>query len=463
MASQSDQAKTNLWVGIFVVGLSALMVVSMFVIATSNGLLKAKTELKADFRTIAGLNDSSAVQLSGRAIGKVVGFEFTQRQYSCSATTEDFGRKAQGRTDDCEPSLFCTDKKGEGLCAELEPFAGEGVEYGSCIQSSECPSNMVCVDSDFRKRYHRLIWAGPEGVCAPFKLRHGRVTVTMRIDEDKLQYVRKDSRATIQSNGVLGDKLVDISVGYGEALGPEGRVQSSPSIVEEIEVFKDQLYSITGKVENSLAGVEGLFNELNNENTKEDLRGILANLNVISRDVTQGKGLVSALLHEESIKKDVKETLGSVRNSAQKVDQVVAELSGQMPKTLRSINSAASDAGQLLKEIQDPKNRALVPRLFHDDDLGTELSKSVQNANQAIKKANRSLDQVELVVADVSRDLRKGKGTLGKLLKDPKAYDDLVKLLGNMERNNVVKKLVRYVIQNDEAASSARPRRRGRK
>ncbi|MGB1699103.1 MAG: MCE family protein, partial [Nannocystaceae bacterium] len=50
-----------------------------------------------------------------------------------------------------------------------------------------------------------------------------------------------------------------------------------------------------------------------------------------------------------------------------------------------------------------------------------------------------------------------GEGTIGKLLKDPKAYDDLVKLLGNIERNNVVKKLVRFVLEQDEASSSAAP------
>jgi phospholipid/cholesterol/gamma-HCH transport system substrate-binding protein len=50
-----------------------------------------------------------------------------------------------------------------------------------------------------------------------------------------------------------------------------------------------------------------------------------------------------------------------------------------------------------------------------------------------------------------------GRGTLGKLIKDPKAYDDLVKLLGNMERNNVLKRVVRFVIEQDEASDSARP------
>ncbi len=70
-----------------------------------------------------------------------------------------------------------------------------------------------------------------------------------------------------------------------------------------------------------------------------------------------------------------------------------------------------------------------------------------------VKDLEETLDNVSKVVSTIE----KGDGTLGKLLKDPKAYDDLVKILGNIERNNTIKKLVRFVVEKDEAASSAAP------
>ena len=81
----------------------------------------------------------------------------------------------------------------------------------------------------------------------------------------------------------------------------------------------------------------------------------------------------------------------------------------------------------------------------------------MSNAADAVGSAREAIDDLQVVVAEVRHSVTAGEGTIGKLLKNPKAYDDLVKLLGNIERVNVVKKLVRFVIEQDEAASSARP------
>jgi phospholipid/cholesterol/gamma-HCH transport system substrate-binding protein len=47
-------------------------------------------------------------------------------------------------------------------------------------------------------------------------------------------------------------------------------------------------------------------------------------------------------------------------------------------------------------------------------------------------------------------DLRQGKGTLGALLVDPSVYEDLKLLLGNVQRNQALRALVRYSIQRDD-------------
>jgi hypothetical protein len=57
----------------------------------------------------------------------------------------------------------------------------------------------------------------------------------------------------------------------------------------------------------------------------------------------------------------------------------------------------------------------------------------------------------------IVHDVRQGKGTLGALLMDPSVYDDLRSLVGNVERNEVLRALVRYSIKADE--KDARPPR----
>ena len=55
-------------------------------------------------------------------------------------------------------------------------------------------------------------------------------------------------------------------------------------------------------------------------------------------------------------------------------------------------------------------------------------------------------DDLRVVVANV----RQGKGTIGGLLVDPSIYEDLKAIVGNVERNQVLRALVRYSIKEGE-------------
>lgn len=66
----------------------------------------------------------------------------------------------------------------------------------------------------------------------------------------------------------------------------------------------------------------------------------------------------------------------------------------------------------------------------------------------AVSNINAMSADLRKVVAD----LRAGRGTLGALLVDPSVYEDLKMLLGNVQRNQVLRALVRYSIRQDEAS-----------
>lgn len=461
MARKHNESRTNFIVGAFVVSLGAIMLVSLFVLATSEGLLVEKSQVKADFRTIAGLSDSSKVQLAGHEIGKVIGFDFADKRYECYPDLEDLGRDGQGRTDDCEPTLFCARTSATGgLCAELESYAGDVVHYEPCVNNDSCSQGKVCITKRFRDRYRRVLWNGVDGICVVYKTEHRRISVSMEINTDKMAFIRTDSRATIQSNGVLGDKLINISVGRMEVVPDGGRIQTNPSLMEELEGFKAQLQSITARVDNSVAGVEGLFDALNDDRTKRDLKGLLRNANEISRQIKDGDGLIGALFNDENYRAEFSRVLRSLRSATTELESVSKSVRREVPPLMQSTTRAARGASDLLEEIQREGNESLVARLFHDDRLAADVHETVTRANAAIISAQSTIGEVQTLVGHVNDDVVHGRGTLGKLLKDPKAYDDLVKLLGNIERMNVVKKLVRFVIEKEEAASSARPERR---
>ena len=453
-----DEQRTNFVVGMFVVVLGALLLASFFLIAISEGVMTKKTKLRAHFRTVSGLTKASKVQLAGKEIGAVEEVTFISPTYACNPVSEDLGRFNKTRSDNCEPSLFCAPDAGGGLCAELHEFNGDPRAYAGCADDSSCAEGEVCVTRQFRQRYKRVRWGGAEGVCVPYSTDHRRVEVTMRIDADKLEYLRADSRATVASNGVLGDQLINITVGSSELhVEAGGRVQSTPSLMEDLNIFKDQIGGIIDKVDTSLSGISGLFTSLNNENTKRDLQGILANANEITRQIKDGEGLVGALFNEPEYKDDFGRTLRSVRHSASQLDETLSTVNNQAGPALRNISRAADEVSDILEDLEDPSNESVIGRALHDPQMGQDAADAVKNAADAVGSAHQAITDLQVVVAEVRHSVTAGEGTIGKLLKDPKAYDDLVKLLGNIERVNVVKKLVRFVIEQDDAKDSGRP------
>ncbi|MCA9699969.1 MAG: hypothetical protein KC431_20765, partial [Myxococcales bacterium] len=109
MATREQQRRVNAAVALFSLALGGLMTLSMVVIAISEGLLVPKAMLHADFRNAGSIGNESEVQLAGKLIGKVVGVEFVTETYPCNPQTEDFGRPGYGRSDDCEPWMFCAE------------------------------------------------------------------------------------------------------------------------------------------------------------------------------------------------------------------------------------------------------------------------------------------------------------------------------------------------------------------
>ncbi len=443
--ARKSEAKLNLQVGVFVIGLGILFVVSLFVIGQGKGAWKEKALIYADFRSVSGLKKGSPVQLEGVEVGVVKDRAFIEPDYRCDPLTEDRGRYSQNRTDSCDRTMFCTP---EGQCGELEPYSANRDLHPPCSVNEDCNQDEICITSEFRRRYRRVTWTGNNGVCASYSTSHKRIRVTLEVFKDALAHIREDSRATVSQNGVLGDQLVQVTVGRGEPIEPGGRIQANPSLIEDIYAVKDRVDGMFVKVEEIIGGVAELAQAVGDEQTIRNVQGLLANANEVSRQIAEGKGLVGALLNDEAYVKDFGSTLRSIRDTASGLDRFVGTANRSLKKidtniepVLEDGRKVMADIHKVLEDLKDPNNKSIGSKLLYDE------------KGEMVKDIEETLDNLNKVMAA----LEDGKGSAGKLLKDPKAYDDLVKILGNIERNNTLKRLVRYVMEKDEAASPASP------
>ena len=443
--ARRDERRLNIIVGVFVLGFGVLFMVSLVLIGQGKGTFKDKVTIEADFRSVSGLKKGSPVQLEGIEIGVVEDRSFVELDYSCNPASEDRGRYGAGRTDDCDATMFCSP---EGKCAELEHYSANKDLHPPCDDDAQCNEDEICVTSDFRRRFRRVPWAGNTGVCASYTTNHKRIRVRLRVFADSLEHIREDSRATVSQNGLLGDQLVQISIGRGVGIKDGGRIQTTPSLMEEVDAVRDRVEGVFVKVEETVSGISTLAAALGDEKTVRNVQGLVANTNEITRQIAEGKGLVGALLNDEAYVKDFGATLRSVRDTAAGLDSFVSKAKSSMTKIDSNIQPLVDDGRQaianlnrLLGDLKDPNNKSVAAKLLYDPD------------GKMVHELESTLESLHKVVAGIES----GEGTVGKLVKDPKAYDDLVKILGNIERNTTLTRLVRYVVEKDEASSSAAP------
>lgn len=423
----------------------------------------------ADFRTIAGLREGSPVQLAGVDVGEVEAVNFVQVRYACDPLSEDIGRHGQGRTDSCDQDLFCSPV---GYCADLEDYAGKG-HHPRCDDTADCAQDEICFTGDVRSRETHLLWAGPRGVCAHYSIDHTRSRVRMKLPADAVHLLGADSRALIASNSVLGDQKVNISIGRGDELCPlvredlddysydeclaNIRVQSRPSLGEDIDRMRRRVDSFMQKADTSIVAVMGLIDQLQSEETMDGLKGTVNNLAVISHTLAYGDGLVPALMHSQEYRKDIGSTLGALhrtsfglQRAAGHANDVLDTLDRNVEPFLGDTESTLESIDGLMQDLDDPKNKSLTAKFLRDD---------TGNITHDLELIFDHSADITGDVAAITEAIDEGKGTLGLLAKDDRVGNELGRLLDSLSKHDTLRTLTLWYLEKRLGAISARDAR----
>jgi hypothetical protein len=374
--------------------------------------------------------------------------------------TEDVGRFGQGRTDDCDDFLFCTPV---GLCGDLEPWAGRG-EHAQCASTEDCREDEICVTTEFRRRERRVWWAGIHGVCARFITEHIRVQVNMKVEADKIAIIRTDSRASVASNSVLGDQLVNISTGHGDPLSGDLRLQASPSLAEDIERFRTRIVNFLDAADVSLTAINNVIDELRDEQTITAIKEMVEHLQMVTSDIAEQRGLIGALIGSPEYRDDFGATLRAIRQTTEGLEETVRHANSILATVDRSLEPLVEDArmamvalGVTLEDLRDPDNHSLVAKLLHDRD-GSLTDNAVATVH--------NVSELTASMRSVTESIDNKEGTLGLLLDDPRLSEEVGKLLHNLARNKLVRSVALWYLQRqgtidvDGARDPAAPRRR---
>ncbi len=180
------------------------------------------------------------------------------------------------------------------------------------------------------------------------------ILVEMLLKESMTPHLKKDAIATIGSDGLVGNMIVNI-------LPTEGKL---PAVVSG-----DTIASF------SRISTDNMLTTLNA--TNENLALLSADFLKITTEILDGEGTITSLLRDEELSNDIKSTIKNMKTSSADISIMTQELS----KTLDRIDMEHSIAGVLLG----------------DSIQGRKVKTSIENivlASQDIQKVSASLDTI---------------------------------------------------------------------
>jgi phospholipid/cholesterol/gamma-HCH transport system substrate-binding protein len=210
------------------------------------------------------------------------------------------------------------------------------------------------------------------------------VEVVMKVNHKYANGIREDSKSSLETQGVLGDTLVDIDskLAHGgpaqnnaelpttETPNLQDVIQASQGTIERLDTILDQVNQIANTL-NSKNGSIGLL--INDPTLYNKALTTVNQISAIINEVNNGQGSIGKLLKDDTM-------YARLNDMVDKADQITTAL-----------NEGKGSAGKLLK----------------DDTLYNELKDTTHNLNQ------------------ITASINSGKGTLGMLTKDPKMADKL--------------------------------------
>jgi phospholipid/cholesterol/gamma-HCH transport system substrate-binding protein len=204
----------------------------------------------------------------------------------------------------------------------------------------------------------------------------GRFRVRMRVRSDLRPLIRVDSIASIQNDGLVGNKFVQIQTGTeaAPAVADGGTIQSrEPFDIADLMLTMSQtlttvntmLVEVKSGVDEALGAVtatasdaQGLMKDLGGE-----VRTILGSADEVSRDlkvivgnVRAGRGTVGKLVNDEalyasvrSIAADAEKAVATVRQASEDARAAIADLRGQNGP----VRGLTGDAQQTLQAARE--------------------------------------------------------------------------------------------------------------
>jgi phospholipid/cholesterol/gamma-HCH transport system substrate-binding protein len=235
-----------------------------------------------------------------------------------------------------------------------------------------------------------------------------KVRVELLIARRVQDRIRADSLARIETLGLLGDKIIDVSLGSaGAAVLPEGAELRTEEPFDTARLTQQgaellrNLVDLSSELRTTLARIAA-------SPVGSDLADTVRALRSLATEIEQGQGALHRLVYDRKLGTalaDAGETLRQVGETVRRIDRVLADprtasLAGEAERTLAEARAAAERVNRILREVEE--GRGTLHALVYDE------ARLLRDLEGLLTRAGTLLAGVE-----------RGEGALGVLLRDP--------------------------------------------
>ncbi len=250
------------------------------------------------------------------------------------------------------------------------------------------------------------------------------IEVVMRVDKRYQSYILTDSTASLVTEGLLGNRDVNITRGFtGTPIGDAGVIpgaeeKAMKEVVARSAEVLGNLNALSEDVRELIQGVQegkgSLGKLLTDEQAYNHLNSLLAKVEVMLANIQAGQGTLGKLVASDEMYTKVDQGLDNVNVILADVRAQKGTIGKLMydPTLYDQTKQAITNGNAVIGDVRAGKGT--FGKLATDDTLYNKLRDTSSN------------------LASASAKLNDNTTTAGKFFSDPKLYDNLTNLTGDM-------------------------------
>ena len=234
------------------------------------------------------------------------------------------------------------------------------------------------------------------------------VIVTIAVKKNALEFVRKDSRATILTMGLLGDKYIELSTGspQAEPIRPAEVIKGSSEmgLREVMGQFIEKIDSLVTKIEGGQGTIAKL---LNDPALYNNLLGATHSLSAFLENLKDSKGTLKLLIDDPSVYKKMLAATSSIEEFSKRINESSGTLRRLIedPSLYNKTLTVASQIEEFSRKLNE--SQGTLKKMIEDPAL-------YENFNRDLKELSSILEKID-----------KGEGVAGALIKDRELAKEL--------------------------------------